>query len=191
MAVLLPRFLRRPVPALAALGLLIAAGWATYHVVDSRYPYYHFRTVKEGAFYRSGQMTPEELEEAVARYGVRTVINLRHEDDWAEWHEQERATAIRLGVRHVDVPMRGDAPPSPEQLPLLYGVFDDAQSYPVLVHCHKGSIRSAALEGFYRREYLREGGAEAFDRVESWGHDLDEEVPKIAHFIREYTPRPR
>jgi uncharacterized protein (TIGR01244 family) len=179
------------VPQVLAALLLLGLGWAAYRVVDRRLPYYHFRTVTPGVFYRSGQMTPEQLQEAVSRYGVRTVINLRHEEDWAEWHQQERQTAARLGVRHVDIPLRGDEPPRPDHLPLLYEVFDDEANYPVLVHCHKGSIRSAALEGFYRREYLREGPEHAFDDVETWGHDLEAEVPRIAAFIRHYSPRRR
>ena len=68
-------------------------------------------------------------------------------------------------------------------------MLDDPKNLPVLAHCYHGSIRSAAAEGLYRLEYMNENNAEAYDRVETWGHDLTEKYPLIVEFIRTYKPR--
>src|SRR4051812_19060484 len=39
-----------------------------------------FREVSPGRFYRSGQMTESGFREMIDRYGIKTVINLQHED---------------------------------------------------------------------------------------------------------------
>ena len=71
----------------------------------------------------------------------------------------------------------------------LLRAMDDPERLPVLVHCYHGSIRSAALEGLYRREYMGETGPEANDRTTTWGHDLSVKYPEIYKFIEEYVPR--
>ncbi len=171
--------------------VLLAAG--TYYYVDRRWPYYHFRTVESGVFYRSSQLTAEELDEAITDYGFKTIVNLRtvEERSRGDWYAQEHETGKRRGVEVVDVPMRGDQPPNAEQIPILLSIFDDPSKLPVLVHCEKGSIRSAAVEGLYRREFMGEKGEEALDNVETWSHDLPATYPDIARFIREYMPRPK
>ena len=41
----------------------------------------HFDTVKRGILYRSGQLNSDQLELAVARYGIKTVVNLQIPSD--------------------------------------------------------------------------------------------------------------
>lgn len=188
----MPAFPRRRSIRLALLGVVLAVVAAgTYYYVDRRWPYYHFRTVEAGVFYRSSQLTADELEDAIDRYGFKTIVNLRTVEERARgtWYADERAVAARRGVAHLDVPMRGDQPPSPAQVPVLLEVLRDPARLPVLVHCEKGSIRSAAVEGLYRRELLGESGEEALDNVETWSHDLPATYPDIARFIRDYVPQ--
>jgi uncharacterized protein (TIGR01244 family) len=159
--------------------------------IDHYLPYYHFRTVEKGRFYRSSQLSGEDLAQVIDDYGIKTVINLRAASENAEDPRiaEEKRVAAAKGVRHVDVPCEAGHPPSPEQVEALLGVLDDAANRPVLVHCAHGTVRSAAAEGLWRREYMGESGEEAFDRVTTWGRDLERDYPSIAAFIREYLPR--
>ncbi len=181
---------RRAVLWALAAALLVVGGLRLAWYLERRYPYYHFRTVEEGVLYRSAQLDPEDLADAVRRYGIRTIVNLRAADEGGPWHEAELSTAGRLGVRHVDIHLPAGHPPSPDQAAALCALLDDPARRPLLVHCHKGSIRSAAVEGLYRREYLREGPEEAVERVETFSHDI-QDYPLIETFIRTYEPRAR
>ncbi len=175
---------------LLGLGAVVLAGGGLrlWWYLERRYPYYHFRTVQAGVLYRTGQLSSADLAEAVARYGIRTVVNLRAADERGPWHAAQVKTAARLGIRHLDVPLPAGHPPTQAQVGVLCALFDDPGAVPVLVHCHRGSIRSAAVEGLFRREYLREGPEEALDRVELFSHDV-EDYPLIEAFIRGYRPR--
>ena len=61
--------------------------------------------VKRGILYRSGQLNGDQLEEAVRRYGIRTVVNFQIPGQGVE---AERALARRLGVDFLNLPMPGD-----------------------------------------------------------------------------------
>lgn len=180
---------RRLVVVLVAL--LLAAGGGIAYYVDHFLPYKHWRTVDKGAFYRSSQLNPEELGEAIDDFGLKTIFNLRGVDERTrgDWYEKQLAIAAAKGARVVDIPLLAGTAPNPEQVALMLEVLDDPKNLPAMAHCYHGSIRSAAAEGLYRREYMNESGAEANEKVESWGHDLSVKYPEIYAFIRDYVPR--
>src|SRR5437764_1136142 len=70
-----------------------------------------FREVTPGRFYRSGQMTADGFREMIRRYGIKTVINLQHEDpdpDMAKGWLGSRGTPESklcrdLGVRFIQI----------------------------------------------------------------------------------------
>jgi protein tyrosine/serine phosphatase len=101
----------------------------------------NFHTVIPGSVYRCAQPTPADLERIVPNHNIRTVINLRGNNDRETWYQGEVATAERLGVRLVDVSMWGCQPPMPDQLQLLIETLDSAE-YPILLHCHSGADRA-------------------------------------------------
>ena len=57
-----------------------------------------FREVSPGRFYRSGQMTAPGFREVVARYGIKTVINLQNEDKNPQLLDHWLGTAFLLPV---------------------------------------------------------------------------------------------
>lgn len=112
----------------------------------------HFDVVKQGVLYRSGQLTDTQLEAAVQRYGIRTVVNfLRPGRDV----ERERALARRLGVDFLSLPMPGDGFGREEQFRAVLESIDDPERRPVLVHCARGTCRTGAAVALYR--YERDG----------------------------------
>jgi protein tyrosine phosphatase (PTP) superfamily phosphohydrolase (DUF442 family) len=163
----------------------LAAGGAIW--VDRYYPWRHFRTVAPDAVYRAGQPTPKDVDLAVRRYGVKTLVNLRAER--GPWLAEERRAAEQAGIRFVDLPIPEGQPPTPEQVTTLLGIYDDPARRPLLYHCQYGSIRSAAVEALFRMEVLGESNQEALDRSRTYGADLAKKYPAIVEFIRSYVPR--
>ncbi len=91
-----------------ALALIVAVVPVVYF--RALYAYHkRLRQVVPGRVYRSGQMTARGLADAVARYHVRTVLNVQ--DDypdpdvdlhfWGGGTLKERELCRRLGVRYV------------------------------------------------------------------------------------------
>lgn len=179
---------RRGAWVLLAIFALAVCGGAYWY--DRNWPWHHFRTVVAGQFYRAGQPTAADVQTAVRDYGVRTIVNLRHDDEWqAPWYAEEVRATAEAGAVHVDVPLACSRPPSPMQVEQLLAIFADPARLPVLIHCEFGSVRSAAVEGLYRIEVLGESNAQALARVERWGHDLAKNEPLVHAFLRDYVPR--
>ena len=83
-----------------------------------------------------GQPTPEQLEEAAAA-GYVTVVNLRPPGEQNTW--DEAAKAAELGLRYVNLPIKGAQDLSEANAVLLSKVVDDIHSQPVMVHCASGN----------------------------------------------------
>ncbi|MDA1194805.1 MAG: tyrosine-protein phosphatase [Planctomycetota bacterium] len=182
---------QRKIRWILGIAMLLGLAGGLFYYIDQYWPWWHFRTVETQKFYRSSQLGEKELTEAIERYGIKTVINLRDvsEREHGDWYSMEVKVAERNGAKVLDIPLKAGTPPSPEQVRTILEVLDDAANLPVLAHCYHGTIRSAAAEGLFRCEYLGESGPVAFSRVETWGRDLEEDYPLIADFIKQYVPR--
>ena len=150
----------------AALAVL-AFGVGPFIYFRSVYsPGKRLREVTPGRVYRSGQLTAEGFEETIARFGIRTVINVQ--DDfpdpklsksfWNTGEVQESTLCRRLGVRFVQLsPDLVSRKAAPEKHPLVLDQFlelmDDPALYPVLIHCKAGLHRTGILTAVYRMEY--------------------------------------
>lgn len=182
---------RRPlVQAALALGvvLLVAAGLVARHRLGPK----HWLTVTPGVLYRSGQLTPAQLADVVDRYGIRTVVNLRAENEYArdDWYRQEVATADRLGVAHVDLPMNAGFPPGDEALRTWLDLLDDPAAQPLLVHCEHGVVRTGIMVGVYEVEKRGLAADGALSRFERFGHEFPEHVrERIDAWFARYVPR--
>jgi hypothetical protein len=167
------RAVRGALVAVLVVGIVAAAP-----VVYFRYLYTHskrLRVVDPGRVYRSGQMTAEGLADAVARYGIRTVLNVQDEFPdpdlylhfWTTRIVKERACCANLGVRYVhlkpELISRRLVPQCrPPVIEEFLAIMDDPASYPVLVHCHAGLHRTGVLIAVYRMEYQGWTAAQAW-----------------------------
>ena len=172
---------------LGGLVLLLIGGGVGAWYFDSRWPWYHFRTIVPGELYRSGQPTPDNVATAAERYGIKTLVNLRAER--ASELEPERLAAERAGMRWVDLPIPEGQPPTAEQAEQLLALYADPARKPLLFHCQYGSIRSAAVEALFRVETLGESAEQALERSRTFGHDLEAKYPAIPAWLRAYVPR--
>lgn len=106
---------------------------------------YNFGTVAEGRVYRSGQPSPWLLQWAVARHGVRTLINLRGRTPGFESH-----FAAQHGLRLFSFDLSATRPPSEAELGRFLGILADAENHPILVHCKNGVDRTGYMLAMYR-----------------------------------------
>ncbi len=152
------------------LGLGVAALVTVVPFLYYRWEYTHnkrLRVVEPGRVYRSGQLTVAGFREAVARYGIRTIINLQDEYSdpdiavgyFTQKTERETALCRQLGVRYVYIPpdliprRAVRAGEHPRAIDRFLEVLDDSANYPVLIHCRAGLHRTGVMTAVYRMEY--------------------------------------
>lgn len=133
---------------IVAISAAITSAWLV-KVYRNQLVWDHFDVVKPGILYRSGQLTPAQLEAAVRSYGIKTVVSLQNLTASAN---TERSLAERLGVGFLNLPMPGDGFGREEQFREVLKVVDDPNRRPVLVHCARGTCRTGAAVALYRFE---------------------------------------
>ncbi len=135
-----PTALNRPFGRLCA--------WLDMLIVDHgvlRLGWRHGHAVRPD-FYRSSQPAPFQIRH-VARFGIRTIVNLRGANDSGHYH-LEREAAAEAGLALVDFPMKSRrAPPKATVLQAL-DLFGRIE-YPVLVHCKSGIDRTGLMSALY------------------------------------------
>lgn len=108
----------------------------------------NFHTVVAGEVYRSGQLTPSQLEKFAREYGIKTIVNLRGANAGRPWYDAELAESRRLGIAHLDFRMSARQKVSIEQGGALIALLKSAQR-PVLIHCNGGADRSGLASALY------------------------------------------
>jgi protein tyrosine phosphatase (PTP) superfamily phosphohydrolase (DUF442 family) len=98
--------------------------------------------------YRAAQPSAEEMQDLVARYGIRTVVNLRGSCDPSDWFVAEAKTTARLQIAQEDICFSSGRLPSDQELRQLVEAFDRAE-YPLLVHCRRGADRTGLASVLY------------------------------------------
>jgi protein tyrosine/serine phosphatase len=137
---------------LIAMTAFVALGvgfWLTVETRRNRLVWDHFDEVKRGVLYRSGQLNPDQLADAVRRYGIKTVVNFQIPGIGVD---SERRVARRLGVDFMNLPMPGDGFGREMQFREVLRACDDPERRPVLVHCARGTCRTGAAVALYRFE---------------------------------------
>lgn len=127
----------------AALGL---GGYLGYLQLSG-----NFHTVIDGELYRSAQPGAADIETYAKTYGIRTIVNLRGEDDKAGWYAEEVSAAKRLGLTHLDFRMSASRQLSEAEADRLVTMMRDAPK-PILIHCRSGSDRTGLAAGLYSSE---------------------------------------
>lgn len=115
---------------------LLRLGWRNWGVVES------------GRLYRSNHPTPWQLEQAVRRQGIRTVINLRGHREACGSDALGRQAAAALGLEHIDAPLESRGAPHKDRVLRLAGIFARI-SEPALIHCKSGADRTGLAAGIW------------------------------------------
>ena len=142
------------------LGLLVRF---IYHTSVFR-PMLNFHEVDPGKFYRSAQMTPDELRDAIKQYGIRTVINLRGDHPEDAWYTDEQSLLKSVGVRMVDVSFSTYTVPRPAELKKYVETISNAER-PILVHCRAGADRTGEASAIYAMEFMDQSREQALEQL--------------------------
>lgn len=110
----------------------------------------NFSIVSPGKFYRSAEMSNEDLTKTIKEYGLRTIIDLRTTDkkEVGEGGLQEWQVVENAGATYIHMPMVGSRMLSPEEVEELLGVYDHNPT-PILVHCSSGTHRSGVAAAIW------------------------------------------
>lgn len=126
------------------LALLVSA--AAAQQAEPRYKELpNFHRVSE-RLYRGAQPTAGGIKK-LAELGVKTIINLRGEDDNTRAEQREAEAA---GLRYYSIAMPGLSRPSEEQMKRIAALIDDDANGPVFIHCKRGSDRTGTVVAVYR-----------------------------------------
>ncbi len=170
---------------LIALALGWGASYGHWIVLEHR-----FETIAEGAFYQSAQMPIESLVDVAKEHGIKTVIDLRHDEDIEDVTEfkKERTALEKEGIRYVRLP--AFQVPKDETVDAFLQIAKDTAERPILVHCEHGQGRSVLFAALYRIEF--EGWdperARRATRLFSWRGSFSPGAPK-GMYVRDYKPR--
>jgi protein tyrosine phosphatase (PTP) superfamily phosphohydrolase (DUF442 family) len=96
--------------------------------------------------YRGAQPATTGLGQ-LKQLGVTTVVNLRTSHGAVS---SERKKAEALGLRFLNIPVSGWAPPSDEQVAQFLSLFHDAPGEKILVHCKFGDDRTGVMIAAFR-----------------------------------------
>jgi len=140
---------RRTILIVSAAAAAIAAAVTLVVVWLGDWPAYHFSVVREGILYRGGQPTGQALEHIIARYKIKTVVNVRGSYPQQDWWQVERDTCRKHGLRMVDVPV-GSHDTVVSGLKQFLAIATDSANAPVYVHCEAGSARTGYAVAAYR-----------------------------------------
>ena len=131
--------------------------------------------------YRGGQPGSEAWQ-SLAKMGVKTVIDLRREDEHSTATEaQEVASA---GMSYVNVPMKGVVAPTNEQIGKVLALLNTKE--PVFVHCKRGADRTGAVIACYRIAHDGWQRERALEEAKSYGMGLVQ--LGLKHYIMGFQP---
>jgi protein tyrosine phosphatase (PTP) superfamily phosphohydrolase (DUF442 family) len=134
--------------------------------------------------WRSAQPAPHHIR-ALAREGVRTIVNLRGERLCGSyWLEQDACR--RYGIELVNFQVGSRAAPSREELKAALGLFERIQ-YPMLMHCRSGADRVGMMSALYL--YMKEGVPLEQARKElslRYGHIRQADTGILDYFFERY-----
>lgn len=131
--------------AAAFLILILAVSGGAYYYVEGDG---NLHAVEQGALYRSRQLSGDELREAIAAYGIRSIVNLRGSNPGSDWYDDEVAVSAAEHVTHYDYGISARRPVTPAQIEEILHIIRDAPK-PVLVHCQAGADRTGLVAAAY------------------------------------------
>ncbi len=131
------RISRRQWLRLLGLGAGAWVGYETVRVLLGD----NLHVVVPGRVYRSAQLSPRRLEQVIAAYGIRTVVNLRGCWPEMEWYQGDAAATCRAGICLEDLTFSAKRYPHPGELRRLVEVLERAEP-PLLIHCARGADRT-------------------------------------------------
>lgn len=194
--------LKKFVAVAGALFCLASAGVAQSEPKYKELPNFH--QVNE-QLYRGAQPKRGGIGR-LAQLGVKTIVNLRPDDERSRREEQEaRAAGLRYfnvsvekitlmealksltDLRHFNLPFNMLGRPTDEQVERVLSIINAPENQPVFVHCKRGADRTGAIIAIYRIEHDGWTSERAKAEANRYGMGWWERGKK--DYIREYYRR--
>lgn len=108
--------------------------------------------------YRSAQQSQKKLDRTIKKYEIKTIINLRGENDGKKWYEAEKRVAKEHGVKLVNISTNSKRRlPKKSLKQILTACEEGRKKGDVLIHCEGGSDRTGAVAAIlqYNRTHNR------------------------------------
>jgi tyrosine-protein phosphatase SIW14 len=157
--------IRRGSVGLAAGVLLATAALTTPTQVEPRsaeLPNFHQVNPQ---LYRGGQPKSGGLKK-LKELGVKTIINLRSEDDHARAESEE---AHSLGLRYYGFSLPEFSRPTDKEVQGILDIINTPENQPVFIHCHHGRDRTGTIVACYRISHDGWTGEQAKDEARRYG----------------------
>ncbi len=108
----------------------------------------NFHTVVPGKCYRAAQPTPAFLADMRTNYGIRSIVNLRDENEGDAWYDAEKQAAHDLGITLNNAGLWSTVQPEPADFRRFVKAVKEAEE-PILIHCANGNDRSGLASAVY------------------------------------------
>lgn len=137
------------------------------------------------AIYRGAQPQKEQYA-GLAALGIRTVINLRSTPSRAE---RERRIVEDLGMKYVNIPLRGYRTPPDENIHEALAELDLATrtNSPAFVHCRLGKDRTGTVIACFRIAHQEWSNQDALEEARKLGMSWRQK--KMQRYILDFTAR--
>jgi protein tyrosine phosphatase (PTP) superfamily phosphohydrolase (DUF442 family) len=132
--------------------------------------------------YRGAQPREQGLPE-LKKLGITTIVDLRGED--AEKIQWERLHAESFGMRFVNIPVSGWAPPTDEQVVQFLSLFRGDSPQKIFVHCRFGDDRTGVFVATYRMAFEKWTADQAMKEMYFFGFNGFWH-PAMKSFVREF-----
>jgi undecaprenyl-diphosphatase len=124
------------VGALLVVVLFSAGGFQWYNTATG-----NFHAITRGEAYRSAQLDSKQLTHYLAKYHIKSVLNLRGAEPGVEWYDTEIKVSTEHHVAHFDLTLSALSEPTPADVHFMLTIFKTAPR-PLLIHCLGGADRS-------------------------------------------------
>lgn len=145
----------------------------------------NFSEVDPGKLYRSAQLTGSELQGFIAKYGIKSVINLQGKRPGVRWYDEETKVLSDLGVTQINLEMTVESIPKRFELLKLLEAYKTLER-PILVHCRQGSDRTGEAVAIYKMEYMNKSREEAMSSFSFRHFYVELFAPAKAYFVENY-----
>jgi len=151
-----------PLTALAILLCISSFPLAQTDIHYAELPNFH--QVNANLF-RGGQPKAHGLER-LKKLGIKTIINLRDDDERAR---RETAAAKAAGFTYFNIPLASFGRPTNKTVDRILELINNPENQPLFVHCSRGADRTGTIIAIYRIEHDGWSSEKAKAEAKSFG----------------------